>query len=270
MQHFGLQNTGSICYFNSLVQGLISCSSFVKRVEEKGETSVAKTMSAFLLSSKNKDVKILTIVPILQQVALGHKFFGHQQEDASEGFDLLIDKLGPSIESLFTSKWRVDVYCDVCKNMVSTTTDTMNRLIMEKSFIPLYDDHDPFEAYMSANMSEFDDYKCATCKTKNVRGMKVARLMDPPDVYIVSFNKFMAKWGVAYPEVVDVRYGFKYDKIAKYRVVAVIRHFGGRRGGHYNATVNRAAGVYKVDDTSVALESFEATNDDYILIFERI
>jgi ubiquitin C-terminal hydrolase len=270
MQSFGLQNTGVICFFNSLIQGLISCPSFVKRVEEKAETDISKALSDFLMACKGKNINILTVVPILKQIAIKYPFFGHQQEDASEGFDLLIDNMGTHVESIFTSKWRFDVYCDICKNMVSTTNDTMNRLIMEKSFIPLYDDHDPFEAYMSANMSEFNDYKCDVCKGGNVRGMRVARLIKPPDVYVVSFNKFMGKWRVPYSETVRVRYGFKYDKSVTYTLVAVIRHFGSQERGHYNATVIRSNGTYKVDDTSVTPEPFSTTDNDYILMYQRL
>jgi ubiquitin C-terminal hydrolase len=227
-------------------------------------------MATFLQSLKNNKAEILTIVPILEQLANGHAFFGNQQEDVTEGFDLLIDKMGPVIESAFVSKWRVDVYCDTCEKMVSSSTDVMNRLIMERSFMPLCDKGDPFAAYMSANMSEFNDYKCGKCKTAGVRGMRVARLIEPPSIYIVSFNKFMGKWGVKYPEVVNVAYGFKYTKTASYKLVAVIRHFGSKGGGHYNATVMRADGVYSADDARITKMDFKAEDNDYMLMFSRI
>jgi ubiquitin C-terminal hydrolase len=270
MRAFGLTNTGSICYFNSLVQGLLSCPLFVNKFKNNCDSDVAIMITTFLQSLENNNAAVLTVVPILKQLANGHVFFGNQQEDVTEGFDLLIDKMGPAIELAFVSKWRVDIYCDACKQMVSSSTDVMNRLIMEQSFIPLCGEGDQFAAYMSANMSEFNDYRCGTCKAPGVRGMRVARLMEPPSIYIISFNKFMGKWGVKYPEEVRVTYGFKQADVAIYRLVAVIRHFGSMGGGHYNATVMREDGVYSVDDTKIVKMPFIASDNDYVLMFIRV
>lgn len=268
MRAFGLQNNGVICYFNSLIQGLISCPAFISAVEgDKDGSNIANLMNNFLRSIQNINVSIFTILPVLNAIVNSHKFFGRQQEDASEGFDLLIDKFGPRIESIFTSEWRVDVYCDTCRAIVSQSTDKMNRLIMEQNFIPLYDNHDKFEAYMGANMSEFNDYRCAQCGMSSTRGMKIARLIKPPDIYIVSFNKFINKWNIGYPKVVNVRYTHTYDAIAQYELVAVIRHYGGASGGHYNATVLRESGIVMADDTNISRSMFTCDPNDYILLY---
>jgi ubiquitin C-terminal hydrolase len=270
MLAFGLRNTGTVCHFNSLIQGLISCPHFVKTINEKCESDIANTISDFLSDCKKSDIKILTVVPILKHIIESHPTFGRQQEDVSEGFDILIDSIGPSIESIFTSKWKIYVYCDACKNIVSTTTDTMNRLIMEESYNSLYENDTPFQDYMSANMSEFNDYKCGNCNRSNVNGMKITQLIEPPDIYIVSFNKFNSKWGMEYPKVVNVKYGINNEHVAKYCIVAIIRHFGNKGGGHYNATVARSNGVHIVDDSICTISEFKPSNNDYMVIFIRI
>jgi uncharacterized UBP type Zn finger protein len=163
LRPFGLQNTGVICYFNSLIQGLVSCPAFTSAIKQyaTSDNEVATSVVAFLNHVNATDSAVMTANPILQKIIKTHKFFGTQQEDASEGFDILLEKLGDDISKIFESKWRVDVYCYNCNALVSNTTDTMNRLIMERKYIALNDDG--FAGYVSANMSQFDDYSCAEC-----------------------------------------------------------------------------------------------------------
>lgn len=268
MRPFGLQNTGVICYFNSLIQGLISCPEFVSAIKRhaSSDNEVAVTFAAFLDHAKNTTAPVITANPILQQIVKTHKFFGRQQEDASEGFDLLLEKLGDNISKVFESKWRVDVYCDTCNDLVSNTVDTMNRLIMERKYITL--EHNGFTGYVSANMSQFDDYSCAKCGKKEVRGMKVTRLIEPPKIYAVSFNKFMSKWkDEDYPYEMDVVYGYKEKKKKTYRLAAVIRHYGGRGGGHYTATGVRGSKAFEFNDASASESKFAPCANDYILFY---
>ena len=68
-----------------------------------------------------------------------------------------------------------------------------------------------------------------------------------------------------------MRYSSGYDKVAQYKLVSVVRHFGGRNGGHYNATVVREDdNVYNVDDSNVSRDEFKCSSNDYILIYARL
>lgn len=266
VRSFGLQNTGSICYFNSLIQGLISCPIFISAIKRHvtSNNEVAVAFAAFLDHIMSTDTPVITANPILQQIVNTHVFFGRQQEDASEGFDLLLEKLGDNISKVFESKWRVDVYCDTCNAFVSNATDTMNRLIMEQKYIALSDDG--FEGYASAHMSQFDDYTCNTCKKKNVKGMKVSRLIAPPDIYVISFNKFLSKWkDEDYPYEMDVI----YDRTKKktYRLAAIIKHYGGRDGGHYTAIGIRGPKAYAFNDAQCTETKFTQSENDYMLFY---
>jgi ubiquitin C-terminal hydrolase len=266
MRPFGLKNTGSICYFNSLIQGLVSCPAFIPLFKGPVTTITAGVIHNFLQTVEKSEDNIFTIEPILKEVADGLNF-GNGQEDASEGFDLFIDKAGPVIETAFKSEWKTNIYCGNCNSITGSGKDSMNRLIMEKSFIPLAVERDPIEEYMSGHMSQIDEYKCGKCGVKGP-GMKVSRIVTPPDIYILSFNKFMDKWMADYPETAIVK--LMDSSFVRYRVSAVIRHYGSMSGGHYNATVARDTGVFVVDDTNYTPAEFNNTDNDYIVIYSRV
>ncbi len=262
---FGLQNTGVICYFNSLNQALISCPEFISAIKQHAtDNSIAAEYNTFLPHVENGTAT--TVNPILQHIVASHEFFGRQQEDASEGFDLLLEKLGDNIAKACESKWRVDIYCDKCVAIVSNTTETMNRLIMERQYIALRGNK--ISDYMEAHMSQFSEYNCPKCQCKNVDGATAMRLMTPPKIYVVSFNKFMQKWAdEKYPEEINIRYGPNMQSVKSYKLVAVVRHYGGMGGGHYDCIARRGEKTYQLNDSAVNEAPFEQTSNDYMLFY---
>ena len=264
MEPFGLQNSGSICYFNSLVQSLVSCRPFVELMEEKGGdmTAAAAAFGGFLAAPKKT-----TAVPILDEVRRNHKFFGHQQEDVAEGFDLLLDKLGERAANLFTSEWMVDLYCDKCGALVSKTADKMCRISVERNFKPLYRDGHTIENFMSGHISSLSDYKCPKCAAAEFVGVKASRMVGAPEILAISFNKYLQKWPCEYVAKMNVRYGRRREFVRKYKLAAVIHHFGGRHGGHYTASAVRGGKVYGFNDSSVSAAEFTSAPNDYMLLY---
>jgi ubiquitin C-terminal hydrolase len=265
MRPFGLKNTGVICYYNSLMQGLISCPAFISLFDEGPTTITAGIVKHFLQYVKNSDDNIFTIEPILKSVSNGINF-GNGQEDASEGFDFFIDKSGPVIGEAFKSEWKTNIFCDNCESITGSGTDTMYRLIMEKTFAPLSLKRSPIEEYMSGHMSKLYDYKCCKCSVKG-SGTKVSRIVKTPDIYILSFNKFINKWLVNYPMKITIT---TFDgRESDYTISAVIHHYGSMSGGHYNTTVYRNGQVYLMDDTNYTPSEFKCTDNDYIVFYSR-
>jgi hypothetical protein len=205
--------------------------------------------------------EVLSAGDVLARLLEGRKTFGQGQEDASEGFDLLMDKLGPRAASVFRSTWRTDVFCDTCKVLVSSGKADHSRIIVERNYVPL--DGKGLQGFVNGNMTIFDGYRCPKCK-RETKGANVSRMIAPPEAMVITFNKFMGKWSMgAYEERLVVR-GHEY------RLVACVRHLGGQEGGHYEAICARKDGYYWLNDARQArVPAIAATPEDYILLYTR-
>jgi ubiquitin C-terminal hydrolase len=160
---FGLHNTGVICHFNSLLQGLASCPILIKTVLENAEymskTITGKAFYTFVSMIAGKDgAKAVPDQSIgTQSSKVLHAFvtdlrarrpsveFGSSQECANEGLVLLLDMIEPPDETeakkeaptsestakprdnpisrLFLHRYKCEVYCDCCKTLTSSVTD---------------------------------------------------------------------------------------------------------------------------------------------------
>jgi ubiquitin C-terminal hydrolase len=231
-------------------------------MEQKEGTATMEKFREFLATDKKT-----TVVPILDEVRRGHKFFGNQQEDVAEGFDLLLDKLGESAGNIFTSEWMVDLYCDKCNALVSKTNDKMCRISVEERFSPLYKDGLTIDNFMSGHISSLSGYKCPKCEAKEFVGVKSSRLMVAPEVLAVTFNKYLKKWPCNYPHIMDVKFGKRRELVRRYKLGAVIHHFGGQHGGHYMASCQRGDSVYMFNDSSVSNTNIVNSPNDYMLLY---
>lgn len=277
MKTFGLQNVGSICYFNSLIQALISCEPFISALlicKESENTQLITAFKNFLMEARGTGISKINIsaLPILSELKRQYDSFGNGQEDVMEGFDALISLMGDDvIGKLFVSTWRMDIFCSACKKVVSINTEKMMRVIMVEDYIP-FARTQSIGAFVGGHMSKFTDYNCPTCGAKRAEGINVYRLDIPPPILVISFNKFNGKW-LADPvaEIMDVEYGIEVKRMAKYKIVAIIHHSGGRRSGHYTTTAVRGDKIYLFNDSKfIEMESFKSSQNDYILIYTKI
>ena len=273
---FGLINTGAVCYFNTLVQCLLSCREFVRAAGEyevsTGEepNELAKTFKdlvtqAHAVRDSNK-AAIFNASPALAVIMKTHKFFGRQQEDVSEGFDLVIEKLGGRFEELFESKWKTDIYCDACQRLVSENSDTMSRVIVEKDYVTYK--FPGIAGFITSHLSKFEGYKCPRCKSESAEGVKFARLISPPKILVISFNKFLCKWKADIDDELTIRYGTRGENSRKFRLAAIARHKGGPRGGHYITLARRQNRSYMLNDTRFIEFPMMRDPDDYVMFFE--
>jgi hypothetical protein len=64
-----------------------------------------------------------------------------------------------------------------------------------------------------------------------------------PEVFIVQYKKYNAKWSSASPEILK----FKHSKNKLlYQLVSQSQHSGGQSGGHYWSISKRNGGVFKL------------------------
>lgn len=273
MREFGLNNIGSICYLNSLIQALISCKIFNSEImssDSRDDSPMLKEFQHFLNHINSSVSKVETIEPILKEIIKSHEFFGHQQEDVVEGFDIILNLVGDNIASVFESIWDVNIFCSNCKLVVSNTTDTMRRITMERDYIP-YVKKRGIDMFVSGHMSRFSNYKCSSTQCDRTDGIKVSRLIKPPNVMVVSFNKYHTKWiSEPHKDQMDVVYGKHRTKIAKYKLMAVIHHRGSMISGHYTVTAIRDGFTFLFNDAKILNSEFSQNKNDYVLFYSRI
>lgn len=281
---FGLVNNGSMCWFNSLIQVMLSLPNFiimVRRCAADGSPIMA-ALDKFLAAAEAAPGPWMNAMSILTELMRACPGFGGQQEDAAEGLVLMLDKLHPDVSRLFEATYRIDIYCDTCRATVGDPRqDSMTVIPMERNFITVGTTGDPLAQYLSGHMTRMDDWKCPKCcnvasSTRPV--MRIARLVKCPEILAVSFNKYDGKWSGSgagpgmYGQDIELQCGTAAERTGpvSYSLTGIIRHFGGRDSGHYNAVCRRPLGVWIFDDMAVAPGVFQAGDADYMLIYSRM
>lgn len=288
----GFNNTGVICYANSILQLLISCPSFAMRViaEPISSDNPRATIHAMKrlftdlsqsspnVSQRSADI-VQSLVSDIQRFRPGFKF-GRGQESSSEMFIFIIDMLeSPGqqvrpITELFMHRYSKTTICNHCRKSVSVMSD------YAINFNMFYYDMSPpktpeaFSALLMKNVSKITDFNCPECKTQQ-NAIVVSQLKMLPEIIVIMFNIYRT-------ENRQIRYfplemsfpssDSKYSQLT-YQLVAQVEHSGTLNGGHYWARCKRSNGVFVLNDNNVtksASSTFAPTVDTYIIAYHYV
>lgn len=280
---FGLNNPNTLCYFNSLMQALLSCPAPLKYILDSDNANANAnacwvSFRTFMLAavSKTPPTTALPIITALQ--AAEQSQFGRGQEDAGEGFHLLLDHMAnDEYASKFMHKYEHDIYCPQCKKIVSSKVDSSFHLEIPPNYtddmVNWEDDSDikytsKLNQYMRHHVTVLNDFKCPSCKLTN-RMIRLSHLILVPDVLVVQFNKFAGKFNSPYPTELVFPSTHK-SKTLQFKLVAKIDHFGSMGGGHYIAHGMRGDRIYTFNDSSVSSGSFDVNPNTYLCFYHMI
>jgi len=292
---FGLNNTGVICYFNSFLQSLVGCTAFTRAVlgapDYLQRTRTGAAVLEFVQSyagpagmraaPPSASAQVLSALVSDLAVRRPRVVFGNSQESASEALIHLLDMIEPPvlvddtpttpvkpmthpISQIFTHRQRCEVWCENCKAVVSTTTDTgVNFNLFH------YDEARPtnpveFTRLIRSHRSAATGYQCEKCGQKNsvVRSYKLSMV---PEIIVCMFNIYGVRHQARYfPEQFELP-GFG-DPI-RFQVVGQVEHAGGLNGGHYWARGRRSGGVFTLNDGGVAPSAFMPTTNTYFVMY---
>lgn len=189
---FALNNPGSICHFNSLLQALASCPSLIKAVLNNQDylekTATGKAFANFvkaMASEKGAKNKADEGINFLSYTVLGALMkdlrnrrpsvkFGSNQESASEGLVLLLDMMEPPreddekyeespISQLFQRRTVILRKCTECKKITSKEVDYNVQINMFSDEIDQISTKQQFTKFFLEKTDFVSDCLCANC-----------------------------------------------------------------------------------------------------------
>jgi ubiquitin C-terminal hydrolase len=247
---FGLRNTGNLCYFNSLLQALVSCTSFNNLISNCVTISGHALFQSYAaLCNGSENVRDTALFNQLHAARLSNQHnlkIGHQ-EDAHEGLSLLLDSLevvhpcGHNLSRLFYVRHRCEIICTICKthHKVRTEAQEPTELVIDLSEEnPLtrkrLDTRKNIESYIKCFIQTPQDYKCDKCHAKNtaqsqpvIQQYTLTRLSE---IIVILFKKYERKTDRYFPPQMQF---MSSNGVLTYNIVAQIEHFGTKEGGHY-------------------------------------
>lgn len=285
---FGLANTGAICYFNSLLQALASCPSFLRacadRAGELAGSALGRALTAFARDVAASAARAAPGAPppdpgavarhsaaVLAALRTEHAnrkdaatpLFGRGQESASEALVLLLDLAVPAapagapappnpLTRLFEHRSRAHVVePGGARRAAAADASVHFDLFVLDAMPPASRPRDPaaFARLLHGHSVDLEGYAGATAR--------YYELATVAEVLVIVFNRYgVAGRGVSVPRAAhyfppELRFPLRDgENFLRYRLVAQVEHAGNLSGGHYWGRFLRRAGAPAVAPTT--------------------
>ena len=304
---FGLANPGVQCYFNSLLQALLSCSSFVGALRappnDLARTATGAALAALAAAADRagggdaeapsaRAARLLEVLKGDLAARRPHRhasFTAAGQNSASEALELLLDMVEPEespaarlehgagggdagLGALFDCRQRASFRCGNCGHEALLPPAHLR-------FLPLlhYDflaapprTAAAFARALRSHAQRVEGYVCPRCRTKTSAGPAgeshiTYRLAMVSEILVCSFNCYGGARCRFYPPrfVLPAPGG----GTLRYRLVAVVDHWGDLAGGHYAARALRRGRVFEFDDSRVAPADLAPRDSVYLVVY---
>lgn len=264
-ESFGLQNTGAICWCNSILQALLSCSALNKILLDCEADLMNNTFACeyirllkAIVPNKDKSEDLIKFASASNNILIGFVKqlknkgltfrIGSTQECTDEAFTLFIDMFDhPKVSQLFSNVYELFITCKTCGKNVSQIRDKSYKinLFSEKKLTNQAD----FCTYIRIHPSELDYYKCEHCGNVMINLYRIEKLKMLREIVVITFNKYHSKENKWFPK--ELEFGAKGGGKLKYKLVGQIEHSGGMSGGHYYSNCLRG-------------EKWKCFNDSYV------
>lgn len=291
----GLVNFGNTCYFNSLLQCLMSCTSIfeVLNKNRNAEHIKANRLVTDLLDlwdtalrgepimQKNRPVWEKIISVSQNQKTKIHMDIGGQH-DAHDGLMMFFEAMKnvPEVLHLFEHRYKYELFCESCNSLV-TETKELNTIFdvqpdLKTAQLEKFKDRDPnydkpmqLKDFLRQQNGYVDaDHICPKCQFKGEK-FKTATLTMVPEIIVVLFKKYDRKQMTQFPISME----FSTNRGTKqlcYQLIAQSEHSGSMNGGHYWAICNRKDEDQILNDSSVSTGSLGPTENTYMAFYHYI
>lgn len=286
---FGFNNTGAICWGNSMIQFMLGMSS-INQILLEQENNLAGNPFATeyikllkqIAPNTSEGCRVDMIDPstlaaassrilvamIKRMQVKGFKLnMGLGEECADEAFTMFVDMLGcHRVERLLTNIYEMSIRCSTCKKVVSATRDKMYRVPM---FTPVrIVTEEVFSAWIRNHPSPHDCFKCE-CGAVMLNFNRQERLKKISEVLVIIFNKFQEKGKRWFPQ--RVSFPSTTGPNLNYELVGKIEHSGSMNGGHYWAqTFRDDAWTCLNDNATPSIGSSEPTANTFMIAYHLV
>lgn len=287
----GFYNIGFTCYFNVIIQSLLSTKPFIKHLldkyHEKNLDYIEHPIIKIFHSGTNPPHEFAIHIwkEFMTIINKDYRRLDPGQQCSAEALTLLLESLEvfPQIQSLFNFNIQSSIFCTHCGKNTSITQVANNmyycppELISEQhstfaSIDAYYNKPQSLEDFILENNTYLEDYKCG-CVLRNETQNKIFfqnnKIQNLPEIFIIVSKKYK-KNGEKYhtklnfPEFLE--FEFPYKK--KYRAVSFIDHLGHTgNSGHYVNRCLRGNKWYACNDMHISDCEFDTNQNTYIGIY---
>lgn len=288
----GFTNIGACCWWNSLLQALLSCNHFVSTLLEENDSqeNTYRALKSFVQVQAHSAATKLPLVqpntPVLcadnitllrvflaelrEKEPVSFKVMASGQQSASEGFSLLIDILkSDSINALFMHSYEQSIIRKDNSKPVSTKRTTNN-------FFSQFDEADLLQRGLrDCLLGTTEDLKDYKIEDTGETGMcvKVLKLKRISPIFIVLLNRYKNdRSDISLPETITIN-AKKGGTMVFYRK-SCVDQIGTLGGGHYIARAIRSIGddsdIYLFNDTQLGTTRLNTVKNTYFTCYESV
>jgi ubiquitin C-terminal hydrolase len=276
-QVVGFNNTGVICWFNSLLQSLLSSTYFVKTIMLiQSDNEIVKSIQDLIREIDNKSRSVYESSTILRallrelQTKDSKRFreFATGQQSASEGFTLLFDLLDiKSINTIFTHKYEERVVAQSDPNGVESKVVGYNNQFM------VFDEAElkskGLSEYLKYHEHPLDEYKSERVDADpNEKYNRRYILRFLPKVLVILLNRYHKRdRDISLPAEIQMP-SCQFNGFMIYKKIAEIDHMGSLSGGHYVAKVHRKGNEHLCNDNQIIDYRLSTSPNTYMTFYE--
>ncbi|KAL3046444.1 hypothetical protein OYC64_004445 [Pagothenia borchgrevinki] len=283
IKYHGLENQGSTCYLNSVLQVLFMTKDFREAVEGYTSANPDSEHIDLQLESLFGDLKSYSAYTYKITKKLGIKNV-YEQQDAAEYFEKILAKTSDDASKIFHGQLTHKTTCSSCGTEIDAAGPFWNlTLALEDSYSQNYSVVNGIEKYFrESSLNGENRMYCEKCDDKSDATTKCV-INHHPEVLMLLLKRFeFDYYSMRYVKInctVDVPCTLQIPENQPYELYAVVEHSGDLRSGHYIATIKSEddGRWHSFNDSCVTLlhsqpfqsDTFQKSSSAYLLFYRK-